>query len=47
MFYYFGGYMLPTSAFNIGINPASGALDTLDTIGNIGGGFGGGGGGAF
>jgi uncharacterized membrane protein len=47
MFYYFGGDMLLTSAFNIGINPASGALDTLDTIGNIGGGFGGGGGGAF
>ncbi|MGB9201362.1 DUF2207 domain-containing protein [Methanobacterium sp.] len=47
MFYYFGGDMLLNSAFNIGINPASGALDTIDTIGNIGGGFGGGGGGAF
>ncbi len=47
MFHYFGGNLLLTSAFNMGINPASGALDTLDTIGNIGGGFGGGGGGAF
>ena len=47
MFHYLGGNMLLTSAFNIGINPASGALDTLDTIGDIGGGFGGGGGGAF
>ena len=47
MFHYLGGNMLLTSAFNMGINPASGALDTLDTIGEIGGGFGGGGGGAF
>jgi uncharacterized membrane protein len=47
MFHYLGGNLLLTSAFNMGINPASGALDTLDTIGDIGGGFGGGGGGAF
>jgi uncharacterized membrane protein len=47
MFHYFGGNLLLTSAFNMGINPASGALDTLNTVGDIGGGFGGGGGGAF
>ena len=47
MFHYYGGNLLLASAFNMGINPASGALDTMDTIGNIGGGFGGGGGGAF
>lgn len=47
MFHYYGGNLLLASAFNMGINPASGALDTIDTIGNIGGGFGGGGGGAF
>ena len=47
MFHYFGGDLLLASAFNMGVNPASGALDTLNTIGDIGGGFGGGGGGAF
>jgi uncharacterized membrane protein len=47
MFHYLGGNLLLTSAFNMGINPTSGALDTMDTIGEIGGGFGGGGGGAF
>ena len=47
MFHYYGGNLLLASAFNMGINPASGALDTMDTIGDVGGGFGGGGGGAF
>ena len=47
MFHYYGGNLLLASAFDMGINPSSGAIDTMDTIGNIGGGFGGGGGGAF